>query len=84
MKRASPETASHFAIRYRELEALEDALDAIEADCASGGPLRGRVELTKYRTRPGLDPAVDARVAASRAFTGDEHPAFADTGSSAS
>ena len=65
MKRASPETASHFAIRYRELEALEDALDAVEADCASGGPLHGRVELTKYRVRPGLDPAVDARMAAS-------------------
>ncbi len=78
MKRASPETASHFAIRYRELEALEDALDAVEADCARGGPLHGRVELTKYRARPGLDPAVDARMAASRAFTGDEHPAFAD------
>lgn len=78
MKRASPETASHFAIRYRELEALEDALDALEADCATGGPLHGRAELTKYRARPGLDPEVDARMATSRAFTGDEHPAFAD------
>jgi hypothetical protein len=35
MKRASPETASHFAIRYGELEALEDALGAIEAMEAS-------------------------------------------------
>jgi hypothetical protein len=78
MKRVSPETASHFAIRYRELEALESALAAVEVDCASGGPLHGRVELTKYRARPGLDAAVDARMAASRAFTGEELPAFAD------
>jgi hypothetical protein len=78
MKRASPETASHFAIRYGQLEALEDALGAIEADCVTGGPLHGRVELTKYRARPGLDAAVDARMEASRAFTGAEHPAFAD------
>jgi hypothetical protein len=78
MKRWSPETASHFAIRYRDLEALEDALAAVEADATDGGPLHGRVELTKYRARPGLDAGVDARMAASRAFTGDEHPAFAD------
>jgi hypothetical protein len=78
MKRSSPETASHFAIRYRELDVLEDALAAVEADSADGGPLHGRVELTKYRARPGLDPKVDARMASSRAFTGDEPPAFAD------
>jgi hypothetical protein len=78
MKRNSPETASHFAIRYRELEELERALAAVEADTREGGPLHGRVELTKYRARPNLDPAVDARMAASPAFTGDEPPAFAN------
>jgi hypothetical protein len=78
MKRNSPETASHFAIRYRELEALERTLLAVEADTADGGPLAGRVELTKYRARPNLDPAVDARMASSPGFTGDERPAFAD------
>jgi hypothetical protein len=78
MKRTSPETASHFAIRYRDLEALERALAAVETDAAADGPLHGRVELTKYRARPGLDAAVDQRMAASPAFTGDEHPAFAD------
>ncbi|HXY95286.1 MAG TPA: hypothetical protein VEP49_22700 [Acidimicrobiia bacterium] len=78
MKRHSPETASHFAIRYRDLEALEQVLAAVEADAAEGGPLHGRIELTKYRARPGLDPAVDARMATSPAFTGDESTAFAN------
>ena len=59
MKRDSPETASHFAIRYRELEELENVLRALETDAAAGGPLHGRVELTKYRARPDLDPLVD-------------------------
>ena len=78
MKRDSPETASHFAIRYRELEELEKVLRAVEADAAEGGPLHGRVELTKYRARPNLDPAVDERMAASPVFTGDEPQAFAN------
>jgi hypothetical protein len=78
MKRNSPETASHFAIRYRELDELERVLHAVEADSAVGGPLHGRVELTKYRARPDLDPAVDERMAASPAFTGDEPRAFAN------
>lgn len=78
MKRTSPETASHFAIRYRELEELERVLGAVEADADDGGPLHGRVELTKYRARPDLDPAVDDRMAASSAFSGDEPPAFAN------
>jgi hypothetical protein len=78
MKRDSPETASHFAIRYRELEELENVLRAVEADAAEGGPLHGRVELTKYRARPDLDPAVDERMAASPVFTGDEPQAFAN------
>ena len=51
---------------------------AVEADPRQGGPLHGRVELTKYRARPDLDPAVDERMAASPLFTGDEHHAFAD------
>ena len=78
MKRDSPETASHFAIRYRELEELENVLRALEADAAEGGPLHGRVELTKYRARPDLDPVVDERMAASPVFTGDEPRAFAN------
>ena len=40
--------------------------------------MHGRVELTKYRARPDLDPAVDERMAASPMFTGDEPQAFAN------
>ncbi|MEX1007712.1 MAG: hypothetical protein WD271_07670 [Acidimicrobiia bacterium] len=78
LERDAPEAASHIGIRYAELEALEQTLLTIETDAREGGPLHGRVEITKYRARPHLDNAVDARIAASPAFTGDERPAFAD------
>jgi hypothetical protein len=61
-----------------DLEALEDAIGALERDLAEGGPLHGHAQLRKFRARPGLDADVDARMACSPAFTGDEHPAFAD------
>jgi hypothetical protein len=53
-------------------------LIGIEADAREGGPLHGRVALTRYRARRGLDAAVDARMDASPAFTGNEAEAFAD------
>jgi hypothetical protein len=74
----APESISHIGLRYRSFEALEQVLAGIDAACAPGGPLAGRVEVVKYKARPGLDPAVDARIAASPVFTGDERPAFAD------
>jgi len=77
-QRNGPESASHLGIRFATMDALEETLAAIARDVAPGGPLAGHVELTKYAARPGLDPAVDARMAASPAFTGDERPAFAD------
>jgi hypothetical protein len=78
LRRRAPEVASHLGIRYGSFEALEDALLGIETDAREGGPLHGRVELTRYRARRGLDPAVDARMDASSVFTGDEPEAFAD------
>ena len=46
---ARPEVASHIGIRYATLESLEAVLLGIEEDAREGGPLHGRVELTKYR-----------------------------------
>lgn len=74
----APESISHIGIRYASFEALEKVLCDIEAAAAPGGALDGRVEVVKYKARPGLDAAVDARIAASPVFTGDERPAFAD------
>jgi hypothetical protein len=74
----APESASHLGIRYAKFEALEATLAAIEHDTRPGGPLRGRVEITRYRARPGLDAEVDRRMAVSPAFRGDEPTAFAD------
>jgi hypothetical protein len=73
-----PEAASHFGIRYASLEALESALGRIESDARPGGALTGRVQVSKFIARAGLDPEIDSRMAASPIFTGDEHPAFAD------
>jgi hypothetical protein len=74
---AAPESASHIGLRYGELEVLEAAIIAIERDAQPGGPLAGRVDLTKYPPRPGLDADVDARIAASPIFDGTEPTSFA-------
>jgi hypothetical protein len=74
----APESLSHIGVRYRSFDDLERVLQALEAAAAPGGQLAGRVEIVRHRARPGLDAAVDARMAASPVFTGDERPAFAD------
>jgi hypothetical protein len=74
----APESLSHIGLRYQSFEELERVLVALDAAAAPGGELEGRVEVVKHRARPGLDAAVDARMAASPVFTGDEKPAFAD------
>ncbi|WP_157488967.1 hypothetical protein [Pseudofrankia sp. DC12] len=73
-----PEVAPHFGVKFQSLETLEETLRTLERDIAPGGPLHGHAQLRKFRARPGLDTEVDARMAASPAFTGDEHTAFAD------
>jgi hypothetical protein len=74
----APEALSHIGLRYRSFDDLERVLVALSAAAGPGGELEGRVEVVKHRARPGLDAAVDARMAASPVFTGDEKPAFAD------
>jgi hypothetical protein len=74
----APESISHIGIRYADLAELESVLEAVAVAAAPGGALEGRAELVKYAARPGLDADVDARMASSPAFTGDERPAFAD------
>jgi hypothetical protein len=74
----SPEIRPHFGIRFHRMEALEGSLLALERDASPGGPLDGHVKIRKFRARPGLDASVDARMAASPAFRGDERPGFAD------
>jgi hypothetical protein len=73
-----PEIGPHVGIKYETLDELERTLLALERDLAPGGRLDGHVELTKFRARPGLDADVDARMAASPVFDGDERPAFGD------
>jgi hypothetical protein len=76
-----PESASHIGVRFHSLEALEETLAAIEAAAGTGGELEGRVQLVKYKPRPGDDAAASAsiaeRVAASPAFSGRESLSFA-------
>jgi len=73
-----PEFRPHLGIRFHTMEALEESLLAVESHAAPGGPLDGHVSVRKFKARPGLDAATDARMAASPAFTGDERPAFVD------
>jgi hypothetical protein len=72
-----PESSAHIGIRYASFEALEDTVLALEKAAKPGGELAGRLEITKFKARPGLDPEVDRRIASSPIFTGDEAPAFA-------
>ncbi len=74
----APESISHIGLRFADFAELESVLDAVGRAAAPGGLLAGRAELVKYAARPGLDAAVDARMAASPAFAGDERPAFAN------
>jgi hypothetical protein len=74
---AAPESASHIGLRFDTLDAIEDALLAIERDAQPGGPFEGRVEVTKYPPRGGVDEAIDARIAASPLFDGTQPPSFA-------
>jgi hypothetical protein len=73
-----PESAPHVGLKYASLDDLEQAVQAVEAHTAPGGPLEGAVTVTRFRARPGLDPDVDARMAASPVFTDDDRPAFGD------
>ena len=73
-----PESAPHAGLKYASLDDLEAAVLALEEHAGPGGPLEGRITVTRYRARPGLDAEVDARMAASPVFTDDDQPAFGD------
>ena len=73
-----PESAPHAGLKYESLDDLEATVLALQEHAAAGGPLEGRVTVTRYRARPGLDAEVDARMAASPVFTDQDRPAFGD------
>jgi len=76
-KHDKPESSAHIGIRYASFEALEDTVLALEKAALPGGELAGRLEITKLKAPPGLDPEVDRRIEASSIFSGDEPPSFA-------
>jgi hypothetical protein len=75
-----PESLAHVGIRYASFGALERAVGDVEAAAAPGGELEGRVVLTKFRARAGLDPDIDALMESTPIFGPDDRPAFADYG----
>lgn len=79
---SSPESLDHVGIRYSSFESLERAVVALTELTGPGGALEGRVVVTKYRARAGLDANVDEVMATSPIFRdGDEDgTAFADYG----
>ncbi len=84
----NPESSSHIGIRYRSLEALENVLDDLAAAASPGGELAGRIQVRRYRPRPGgngeADADVAARIDASPAFSVVSRPRSPRTGSSVS
>jgi len=73
-----PESAPHVGLKYASLDDLEAAVLAVEGHAAPGGPLEGKVTVSRFRARPGLDPDTDARMATSPVFADDDRPAFGD------
>lgn len=75
---SSPESISHLGLRYARFEDLERVLLDLERETGPGGALEGRITLKRYTARPNLDADLDARIAGSPAFSGDESPCFAN------
>lgn len=74
-KREQPESTSHVALAYRDFDALEAAVQAVE-DAVDDDPLlRGRVQVRAFRARPG-DADVDERMATSDVFAHADDEAF--------
>jgi hypothetical protein len=65
-------------VRYDSLEALERAVLALEASLKNEPRLAQRMAITRFKSRAGQDPAVDARMAASPVLQADDREAFGD------
>ena len=73
-----PESAPHVGLKYASLDDLEATVAALVSHAAPGGPLDGRISISRFRARSRLDPDTDARMAASPVFDRDDRPAFGD------
>ena len=78
MRYDKPESIAHIGIRYKTLEEVEQAILTLEKGAQPGGEFEGRIEVTKFKARPDLDPAIDARMAVSPIFDESTKPAFAN------
>ena len=78
MRYDKPESIAHIGIRYKTFEEVEQAILALEKAAQPGGEFEGRIEIAKFRARPGLDPAIDQRMAESPIFDETAKPAFAN------
>lgn len=75
-KRDQPESTSHVALAFRDLDSLEAAVEAV-LDAADEPPLAGRVHVRVFRARGGYDD-VDERMAASDLFADADDVAFVE------
>jgi hypothetical protein len=75
-KREQPESASHIALAFNDLDTLEEAVLAV-LDAADEPPLAGRVNVRVFRARGGYDD-VDERMAASDLFADADDVAFVE------
>jgi hypothetical protein len=75
-KREQPESASHIALSFNDLGALEEAVLAV-LDASDEPPLAGRVNVRVFRARGGYDD-IDERMAASQVFAEADDVAFVE------
>ena len=75
-KRDKPESASHIALAYNDLDALEAAVEAV-LDAADEPPLAGRVSVRIFRARDGYAD-VEERMAASDLWADADDVAFVE------
>jgi hypothetical protein len=82
LRHSSPESLDHVGIRYAKFEELERAVLALAEATAPGGPLEGRVVVTKYRAPAGQDAHIDKVMETSPIFRDhdDDGTAFTDFG----
>jgi hypothetical protein len=75
-----PEAGFHIGVRYEGLDALEQAVLAIEAAMREEPRLAGRIGVTRLKAPAGKNAEIDARMSRAPVFKADDREAFGEGG----
>jgi len=67
-------------LRYGSLEAMEAAVEAVQAECRRDPGFGRRVQIHLLRAKRGVEEAIDARMDASPVFASAQRSCFVDYG----